>query len=80
VLDIFFHLVKKEARSIFTLSRKQHQIEGLIEKYENAGLEVEFYRSCGLIVAPGVCRWVFDSGKRLGCGKRLKNRRRIGRK
>lgn len=59
VLDIFSPLVKKGGAIHFYTFKKKHQIEGIIEKYENSGLEVEFYRSCGN-VAPGVCRWVFD--------------------
>jgi tRNA (guanine37-N1)-methyltransferase len=59
VLDILSPLVKKGGTIHFYTFKKKHQIDGLIAKYENAGLEVEFYRSCGN-VAPGVCRWVFD--------------------
>jgi tRNA (guanine37-N1)-methyltransferase len=59
VLDIFSPLVKKGGTIHFYTFKKKHQIDGLIAKYENARLEVEFYRSCGN-VAPGVCRWVFD--------------------
>jgi tRNA (guanine37-N1)-methyltransferase len=62
VLDILSPLVKKGGAIHFYTFKKKYQIDGLISKYENAGLEVEFYRSCGN-VAPGVCRWVFDLAK-----------------
>lgn len=58
-LDILSHLVKNKGAIHFYTFRKKHQIDGLIAKYENSGLDVEFYRSCGN-VAPGVSRWVFD--------------------
>ena len=58
-LDILSPLVKKGGTIHFYTFKKKHQIDGLIAKYENAGLHVEFHRSCGN-VAPGVCRWVFD--------------------
>ena len=58
-LDILSPLVKKGGAIHFYTFKKKHQIDGLIAKYENAGLKVEFYRSCGN-VAPCVCRWVFD--------------------
>jgi tRNA (guanine37-N1)-methyltransferase len=59
VLDILAPLVGDGGAIHFYTFKKKHQIDSLIAKYENAGLEVEFYRSCGN-VAPGVCRWVFD--------------------
>ena len=62
ILDILLPLVKKRGVIHFYTFKKRHQIDGLIAKYENAGLKVEFYRSCGN-VAPGVCRWVFDMVK-----------------
>lgn len=58
-LDILSPLVKNKGTIHFYTFRKKRQIDGLIAKYENSGLEVEFYRSCGN-VAPGVSRWVFD--------------------
>lgn len=66
VLDILSPLVKKGGAIHFYTFKKKHQIDGLMAKYENAGLEVEFYRSCGN-VAPGVCRWVFDLVNRPSC-------------
>jgi tRNA (guanine37-N1)-methyltransferase len=59
ILDVLLPLVKKGGMIHFYTFKKKDQIDGLIAKYENTGLEVEFYRSCGN-VAPGVCRWVFD--------------------
>jgi len=61
-LDILSPLVKKRGAIHFYTFKKKHQIDGLIAKYEDAGLDVEFHRSCGN-VAPGVCRWVFDMVK-----------------
>lgn len=58
-LDILSPLVKEGGEIHFYTFKKKYQIDDLMEKYENAGLKVEFYRSCGN-VAPGVCRWVFD--------------------
>ncbi len=62
ILDILLPLVKKGCTIHFYTFKKKHQIDGLIAKYENEGLNVEFHRSCGN-VAPGVCRWVFDMVK-----------------
>lgn len=59
ILDALSPLVKKEGMIHFYTFKKRHQIDSQIAKYENTGLEVEFYRSCGN-VAPGVSRWVFD--------------------
>lgn len=59
ILDDLLSLVKKGGMIHFYTFKKRHQIDDLIAKYENTGLEVEFYRSCGN-VAPGVSRWVFD--------------------
>jgi tRNA (guanine37-N1)-methyltransferase len=59
ILDVLLPLVKKGGTIHFYTFKKKHQIDGLIAKYENAGLKVEFYRSCGN-VAPNVSRWVFD--------------------
>jgi len=41
---------------------KKYQIEGLLNQYENMGLEVLFRRRCGN-AAPGVSRWAFDLRK-----------------
>jgi tRNA (guanine37-N1)-methyltransferase len=59
ILGILLPFVKKGGIIHFYTFKKRHQIDGLIAKYENAGLKVEFYRSCGN-VAPNVSRWVFD--------------------
>jgi tRNA (guanine37-N1)-methyltransferase len=52
-------MVKKGGMVHFYTFKKRHQIEGLIEKYESLGLDVELFRKCGN-VAPGVSRWAFD--------------------
>jgi tRNA (guanine37-N1)-methyltransferase len=58
-LDILSPLVRGGGAIHFYTFKKKSQIDNLMDKYENAGLEVEFFRSCGN-VAPCVSRWVFD--------------------
>ncbi len=59
ILEMVAPVVKNGGMIHFYTFKKLYQIEGLIEKYENMGFEVEFYRRCGN-VAPGVSRWAFD--------------------
>lgn len=62
ILEVMLPLVRTGGMVHFYTFKKRHQIEGLIGKYENMGLKVEFYRRCGN-VAPGVNRWAFDLQK-----------------
>jgi len=62
VLEAMTPLAKAGGMLHFYTFKKRNQIEGLIEKYGNMGLKVEFYRPCGN-VAPGVNRWAFDLSK-----------------
>jgi tRNA (guanine37-N1)-methyltransferase len=59
ILEIVAPMVKKGGMVHFYTFKKRHQIEGLIEKYESLGFDVELFRKCGN-VAPGVSRWAFD--------------------
>ncbi len=59
ILETIAPAVKKGGGVHFYTFKKQHQIEGLIEKYEGMGFSLEFLRRCGN-VAPGVSRWAFD--------------------
>lgn len=58
-LESISPLVRPGGMIHFYTFKKRHQIEGLIEKYEDMGFQVELCRRCGN-VAPAVCRWVFD--------------------
>jgi tRNA (guanine37-N1)-methyltransferase len=62
VLDKISMLVKEGGIIHFYTFKKQQQIPGLLEDYQNNGFEVVFYRKCGN-VAPSVSRWVFDLKK-----------------
>jgi tRNA (guanine37-N1)-methyltransferase len=62
ILEAILPLIKKGGVMHFYTFKRQFQIEGLKGRFENMGLEVEFYRRCGN-VAPGVSRWVFDLAK-----------------
>lgn len=66
ILDEMAPLVKDGGMIHFYTFKKQHEIEGLIDKYEEMHFDIKFYRRCGN-VAPGVSRWVFDL---VGGGKR----------
>lgn len=59
ILDNLSSYARKDCMLHFYTFKKKYQIEDLIEKYENMGLMVDYYRKCGN-VAPGVSRWVFD--------------------
>lgn len=59
ILETVLPNVKKGGMIHFYTFKKRYQIEGLIEKYENIGIKVKFYRRCGN-VAPRVSRWAFD--------------------
>lgn len=63
ILQAITPLVKPGGTVHFYTFKKQHQIEGLLKKYESMGFGVELFRKCGN-VAPGVCRWAFDLAKR----------------
>ncbi|MEZ5335646.1 MAG: class I SAM-dependent methyltransferase family protein [Methanolobus sp.] len=55
-------LVKNGGFIHFYTFKPKEDIPELIEKYEDMGFEVLFYRRCGN-VAPGISRWVFDLKK-----------------
>jgi len=59
ILDSISPIVKPGGAIHFYTFKKRHQIDGLIQEFEEKGLAVEFHRRCGN-VAPGVSRWVFD--------------------
>ena len=59
ILDMVSPLIKRGGMIYFYTFKKRLQIGGLIEKFRNMDLDVEYYRRCGN-VAPGVSRWVFD--------------------
>jgi len=59
ILESIVPLVRRGSFVHFYSFKKRYQIEGLIDKYENIGFQVELCRKCGN-VAPGVSRWAFD--------------------
>jgi len=59
ILDSISPIVKPGGAIHFYTFKKRHQIDGLIQEFEEKGLAVEFHRRCGN-VAPGVSRWAFD--------------------
>jgi tRNA (guanine37-N1)-methyltransferase len=59
ILETISPLIKSGGMIHFYTFKKRFQIEGLIGRFEDMDLHVEFYRRCGN-VAPGVSRWVFD--------------------
>jgi tRNA (guanine37-N1)-methyltransferase len=58
-LDLLLPLLAGGGMVHFYTFKTREQVPGLVTLYENAGLDVAFYSSCGN-VAPGVSRWVFD--------------------
>jgi tRNA (guanine37-N1)-methyltransferase len=61
-LETISPLVKDGGFIHFYTFKPKEEIPELIEKYEDMGFEVLFYRRCGN-VAPGISRWVFDLKK-----------------
>jgi tRNA (guanine37-N1)-methyltransferase len=61
-LEVVCPKVKSGGSLHFYTFKKKHQIEGLVEDFEEIGLKTVFYRRCGN-VAPKVHRWAFDLEK-----------------
>lgn len=61
-LETVYPLVERGGHIHFYTFKVKEQIPGLVGMYEDLGLDVLSYRSCGN-VAPGVSRWVFDLRK-----------------
>lgn len=62
ILESVLPLTKSNGMIHFYTFKKQFQIEGLIGRFEDMHLHVDFCRRCGN-VAPGVSRWAFDLAK-----------------
>jgi tRNA (guanine37-N1)-methyltransferase len=58
-LDLLLPLLSFGGMAHFYTFKTKEQVPGLIDRYDEKGLDVAFYSSCGN-VAPGVSRWVFD--------------------
>jgi tRNA (guanine37-N1)-methyltransferase len=63
ILDILAPLVRDGGMLHFYTFKKEEQIPGLLEDFQNRGLPALFHHRCGY-VAPGVGRYVFDLEKR----------------
>jgi tRNA (guanine37-N1)-methyltransferase len=63
ILDALDPLVRDGGTLHFYTFKKEQQIAGLLEDFENRGLPARFHHRCGY-VAPGVGRYVFDLEKR----------------
>lgn len=59
ILESIAPSVKKGGAVHFYTFKKQYQIDGLVERYKEMGLQTELFRRCGN-VAPRVSRWAFD--------------------
>lgn len=62
LLESISSLVRTGGYIHFYTFKPKEDIPGLINRYEEVGFEVEFYRRRGN-VAPGISRWVFDLKK-----------------